>query len=214
MSAYEPFPADEETNRLVHDDERLASRGRRFGALLLDWLIIAVVGFLAAMVIYVGFDEDDVAVVLLYLSWLVLALLYYPLTMRRSGAHNGQTFGKQALRIRVVTAEGVPVTFGRAARRDVLGTTVIGFFTSGLYALVDYPFGLFSENRQCVHDKIGNTYVFRADAEFGQGAPPSSPTPPPEPTPPAREPERARNLWSSPTPPDKAREEINRAFGR
>jgi uncharacterized RDD family membrane protein YckC len=217
MSAYEPYPVSETSNQLEQDDERLASRWRRFWAWLIDLLVMVVIAgiVVGGIVLAVGAD-DDLAIGLVWLGYVLIVLLYYPLTMRREGARNGQTFGKQLLGVRVVTAEGVPVTFWRAARRDVLGTTAINVVSGGLYSLIDYPFGLFDKQRQCLHDKIGATFVFRAGAARDPLDPsdPQPPTPPREPTPPPKAPrEQPRNLWA---PPARSRDydEINRAFGR
>ncbi|HST40257.1 MAG TPA: RDD family protein [Conexibacter sp.] len=215
MSAYEPFPVSESSSEPTQDDTRLASRGRRFWAWLLDLLFMVLIAGLVVGAIALAFGADeDLAIGLIYGGYVLVLLLYYPLTMQRDGARNGQTFGKQLLKVRVVTAEGVPVTFWRAARRDVLGTTAINVVSGGLYSLVDYPFAFFDKRRQCVHDKIGATFVFRADAARDPLAPDDGPepprTPPPSPPPAAEQP---RNLWA---PPSRSNEydEINRAFGR
>lgn len=206
MSAYEPFPVSDTTNELVRDDERLASRGRRFVALMFDGLLLFVV-FVVALVVALaaGADEDSTEFVVIGYGVYALALLfYYPLTLSRSGAHNGQTFGKQLLKVRVVTVEGEPVTFWRAARRDVLGTTVLGAITFGLYSLIDCPWALPDARRQALHDKIASTYVFKADAAGGTSWP----------QPVAQAP---THTWqppvsSSATPPDNS--DMNRVFGR
>ncbi|MDW5596763.1 RDD family protein [Conexibacter stalactiti] len=215
MSAYEPFPVSEASNQLVQDDARLASRWRRFWALLIDAFFMVVVAAIVVGGAAFAFGADeDLAIALIYVGYALVLLLYYPLTMRREGARNGQTFGKQLLKVRVVTAEGVPVTFWRAARRDVLGTTAINLISGGLYALVDYPFGLFDKRRQCVHDKIGATFVYRADAPRDPLAP-DAPEPPRTPPPPPPATEQPRNLWAPPSPsPSRDYDEINRAFGR
>ncbi|MDO8212888.1 RDD family protein [Conexibacter sp. CPCC 206217] len=173
MSAYEPYPTDAASTdakapQPLEDDERLASRWRRFWAIVLDGIFIAIPVFVIAIVVAVSTGDSDAdgtaTAITIYAVYALAVLLYYPLTLSRRGAHNGQTFGKQLMKVRVVTSEGVPVTFWRGALRDVLGTTVLSVMTSGIYSLIDYPFGLFDKRRQCLHDKIAKTYVYRADA--------------------------------------------------
>ena len=51
-----------------------------------------------------------VVAVIAGLAYLVSVLLYAPLLLRREGRHNGQTWGKQALSIRVVRDSGARST--------------------------------------------------------------------------------------------------------
>lgn len=216
MSAYEPFPLSDASNALVRDVERLASRGRRFVALLLDGLLlfaVVIVAFLVALAAGMDDESDDFAL-LGYGVYALLLLFYYPLTLSRAGAHNGQTFGKQLMKVRVVTVEGEPVTFWRAARRDVLGTTVLGFLTFGLYSLIDCPWALPDARRQALHDKIASTYVYKAAVARDESwtEPPSSPF---TSQPPAAQ--APQHTWQPPVtapkpPPDN--DDMNRVFGR
>lgn len=207
MSAYEPYPSDAASTEAraqqpLENDERLASRWRRFWAILLDGVFIAIPVFAIAIVVALASGDTDAdstaTIATIYAVYGLAVLLYYPLTLSRRGAHNGQTFGKQLLKVRVVTSEGVPVTFWRGALRDVLGTTVLSFMTSGIYSVVDYSFGLFGARRQCLHDKIARTYVYRADVAResqsltdwpqpaqaqAQWPPPAAPTAPASPSP-------------------------------
>jgi uncharacterized RDD family membrane protein YckC len=180
MSAFEPYPSDAATTEAaapqpVADDERLATRWSRVWALLVDSLLIGVIAFAIGLAGSLALGTDDISDDGLRLIFtgigLLAAFLYAPPLLARRGAHNGQTLGKQLLRIRVVTREGVPVTLGRALRREVLGVTALNVVTTGLYALVDYPFGLFDRRRQCVHDKIGGTYVYKASVPSESAAP-------------------------------------------
>src|SRR5690242_14579036 len=134
MSGYEPFPSGAASGYAESSvDPRLAGRWRRFWALVIDSLVVTFGAFVVGMVVAAVSDDGDVVGAIFLLVWLGLVLLYYPLLMCRGGRRNGQTLGKQWLGVRVVTREGVPVTFGRSFRRDVLGTTVLSFISSGLY---------------------------------------------------------------------------------
>src|SRR3954468_18131254 len=83
----------------------LAGWWSRVGASILDGLI--ALGFLIIPVIIVavlvsnGSDSGNTTISATRdidtLFTVAFILIYYPLTTRRSGAHNGQTWGKQAL---------------------------------------------------------------------------------------------------------------------
>jgi uncharacterized RDD family membrane protein YckC len=186
MSAHEPYPPTAphppSGPTPIGASDLLASRGRRFFALCIDLLIylapMGVVMLLLALAVIsddmTDQEQEDAVFAVFAIVFLVATSLYLfvylPLTMSRHGERNGQTLGKQALGVRVVTAEGVPVSYGRVMRRELLGTWVINWVT-GLYSIVDYGFGLFDNRRQCLHDKIASTYVIKEHVPFGDGRP-------------------------------------------
>jgi uncharacterized RDD family membrane protein YckC len=152
----------------------LSTWGRRLAAFLLDGILQMVltlgvsvaVGF-AVYGIATGPDRDSagwaagvIAYFVLLLAWW---LLYAPLTMRRQGEHNGQTWAKQWLGIRVVREDGSPVTAGTAYIRDVLmQDLVFGFIGSLVFnvpTLLDGLWPLWDERNQALHDKVANTFV-------------------------------------------------------
>jgi predicted Zn finger-like uncharacterized protein len=68
----------------------------------------------------------------------------------------GQTPGKMALRIKVIRTDGSPMTYGRAALREVLGK-----FISGILLCIGYIMVAFDSQKQGLHDKIADTYVIK-----------------------------------------------------
>ena len=68
----------------------------------------------------------------------------------------GQTPGKMALRIKVIRTDGSPVTYGRAALREVLGK-----FLSSILLGIGYLMVAFDSQKQGLHDKIADTYVVK-----------------------------------------------------
>jgi len=160
----------------------------RVGATLLDGLIVFALNlptlFLAAAVAtggglhvhttVTGHDsftlshEMKVVAVIAGLAYLVSILLYAPLLLRREGGHNGQTWGKQALSIRVVRDNGAPVDLGTAILREVVAKLVIlsalrfvpivGSFAS----LIWYLWPLWDSSNRAPHDMIARTHVVRA----------------------------------------------------
>jgi uncharacterized RDD family membrane protein YckC len=81
--------------------------------------------------------------------------------MRRE--HNGQTFGKQLVGIRVVRTNGRPVDFATAALREagikVLALGIASSIIPIIPFLVDYLWPLFDDENQAVHDIIASTRV-------------------------------------------------------
>jgi len=148
----------------------LAAIGRRTAALLLDWLllgaILMVVLFIIVFPFYlygslVGQKIPDreldrllrwAIVVSAFVSW----ILYEGLLLGR----NGQTVGKRVVRIRVVSADGGPLSrgqaFGRAAVRQVL------VFVPCL-GLIDY-LTVIGPQRTCIHDLAARTRVINWDS--------------------------------------------------
>ncbi len=125
----------------------------------------------------VSFDDDGtgvlvglLAVVLSLLTVIatlfVTALLYAPLTMRRQGARNGQTWGKQLFGVRVVRMSGEPSTFASAAVREVgakfLLFGVVGALLAWIPTLVDLLWPVWDEENRALHDMLVDTRVVRA----------------------------------------------------
>ena len=127
---------------------------KRVGATLIDGLIIFVPAFIIALAL--GEAGSAIAFVLVF----VIALFYAPLLMARGGSANGQTFGKQAVGIRVRHQSGQPMTFGRGVIRDFVGKSVLGLIP--LYSLIDSLFPLWDDHKQAIHDKLGSTTVHNA----------------------------------------------------
>ena len=154
---------------------RYASWWSRVGAAIIDSLIITLPAIVIGAIIFGGAGAaavgDETAGViafilgtLLYVAVvLVIALLYAPLLMKREGRANGQTWGKQALGIRVVRADGQSMSFGSAALREVVVKGLLGAvaasFTFGIANLLDLLWPLWDDQNRALHDMIVNTRV-------------------------------------------------------
>ena len=94
---------------------------------------------------------------------LVLAFFYYPITMSREGAANGQSLGKQALGITVSRDTGEQVTFGWALLRQFvviyLLFQVVGGIAFGLPWLIDVLWPLWDRENRALHDMIVKSHV-------------------------------------------------------
>jgi uncharacterized RDD family membrane protein YckC len=141
----------------------LASWGNRVGALLLDALI-AGVPTIGLVLFGSGTDNTLVAA---GLTNLIVYLFYFPITMSRPGARNGQTFGKQIVGIRVIREDGHPFSYGTAVLREfviryLLFNLVGSFVTFGIAGLLDVLWPLWDQGNRALHDMLASTRVVRA----------------------------------------------------
>ncbi len=149
----------------------LAGYGPRVGATLLDGLVVGIIAFVATIVAAAAGAPTDITGYLVVVAVLLGSLLYAPALMCRSGEHNGQTLGKQALSIRVVREDAQPITSSPALLREFVGKGLLGLVP--FFTIVDYLFPLGDPRRQAIHDKLASTFVVRADAvpDLGPAAP-------------------------------------------
>jgi uncharacterized RDD family membrane protein YckC len=141
-------------------ERRLASWWSRVGAALLDFGIIWAIMFLAVIASAILTGGDDPAQGWLWLLlWLVGGGAYYAGTMTRKGAHNGQTWGKQAAGIRVVRDDGEPITLSTVASREWLAKFVGGTVTFGAGWVVDSLWPLGEREDRALHDLVVHTHV-------------------------------------------------------
>ncbi len=146
---------------LAHDGvyaghRRLAPFGRRLVAGTIDiglFLVPAVLSLFLPRRLQSAFGGPELFAVL------STAALLYPVIAL--GAR-GRTRGKRTMGIHVVTADGRPLTYPRAAIREGVGRV--------LELLLALPLGLasaasipFDERRQAIHDKMARTVVVVGD---------------------------------------------------
>ena len=157
---------------------QLASWGSRLGAALIDGLVLLVPFLILFFLVFasaVGLsgDDDDVAVgaaigagILFLLLFGIVSLLYAPLLMMRDGEHNGQTWGKQVLGIRVVRDNGQPFTFGPAALREVVFKQLAVGIASSIIPFIpwflNYFWPLWDDENRALHDMAASTHVIKA----------------------------------------------------
>ena len=162
MSPHSPAPAGRPA---------LASWGSRVVAAIIDGIIVCVLaaivlGLLAALGLTVdtngGAAAFIVTVAFAAVAIAIGALLYAPILMSRT---NGQTWGRMAVNIRVIRADGGPMTFWFAMLREVLvKSLLVGFlssFTFGLAWLLDVLWPLWDEENRALHDFVVNTRVIK-----------------------------------------------------
>jgi len=131
-------------------------------------LLVPVIA-LTLLVVAVAAGSNTGAVVTLilgFLAYLVAAFLYAPLLMAREGEHNGQTWGKQALGIRVVRDNGESMSFGWAALREIavkgLAVTIASSIIPIIPWFLNFFWPLWDDENRALHDMICSTHVVRA----------------------------------------------------
>lgn len=138
MTVYE---FDKPKRELVYD---LAPISTRLIALIIDSLVL---GALTGMFAFVGRGWAGAGVGLL----LGVAYHWYFLTQ-----HRGQTPGKMVMGIRVIRADGLPLTGTDAALR------YLGYHLNTAFFMLGWLWALADTNRQGLHDKLVNTFVVMA----------------------------------------------------
>jgi uncharacterized RDD family membrane protein YckC len=148
----------------------LASWGSRLAAYLLDGLILLVPVILLTIIIVAIAAGSDVAGwvtgVIAFLAYIVAAFLYAPLLMAREGARNGQTWGKQALGIRVIRDGGESMSFGWAALREIvvkgLGVGIASSIIPFIPWFLNFFWPLWDDQNRALHDMVVSTHVVQA----------------------------------------------------
>jgi uncharacterized RDD family membrane protein YckC len=145
----------------------LASWGSRLAAYLIDGVVLLVpVIALVVLVVGIAAGSDTGAVVTAivgFLAFLVVAFLYAPLLMAREGVHNGQTWGKQALGIRVIRDNGQAMNFSWAALREIVVKGLGVGLASSIIPLIpwflDFFWPLWDDENRALHDMVVSTHV-------------------------------------------------------
>ncbi len=141
---------------------------RRFGAAVVDCLVLlfAVVLLIVPLSLILGLSSIIVwpissalgilpALLLpvLDLKIQVLAWLYFALMESSSWQ---ATIGKKLFSVRVITAEGKPLSFGRATGRH------FGKYLSVIIWMLGFVLAAFTPKKQALHDIIAETVVVKA----------------------------------------------------
>lgn len=126
----------------------LANWGQRFGATIIDGLIIAVVGVIFREALgTTGGDIVDLVVGFLYATIMI-------------GGPRGQTVGLIALGTKVVDANsGQSIGYGRAALRWFIWEILVVAFLIG--RLLDVLWPLWDARNQTIHDKAASSLLVR-----------------------------------------------------
>lgn len=179
----------------------VASWGRRFGALIIDNIILGIpTGIYVFGKMMTEFSDAGMLdgaepseaemsrmmesmtgdMVLFGLVGTILGALYF--ILMHGGL--GRTLGKMAFGIKVIKDDGSRCDMGAAFKRAVVypiggGVPYIGW----LVTIVNGLWPLWDERHQSLGDKLGSTYVVRKEAVVGRTVPLAGP--PPQAPPPA-----------------------------
>lgn len=139
----------------------LASWGRRLAALLVDVVVLGLV--IAAALLAAGMPADELRdrirdgeTLLVVVLFLIPEAIYHTALI----GSRSQTFGKMALRIKVVDAEtSAPIGYPRAFRRWLSTAGLRALFT--IPTIVDHLWPLRDRRNQTLHDKFARSVVVR-----------------------------------------------------
>jgi uncharacterized RDD family membrane protein YckC len=131
-----------------------SSVARRFGAILIDGIIVNIV-VLPLVILLAGFSGiTHVGLssgfnALIYLIQYLLPASYEIILIAAYGA----TFGKMLMKIKVVTAEGGRISYGRSIGR------YFAKMLSGLILCIGYLMAIWDEEKRALHDRLCKTRV-------------------------------------------------------
>jgi uncharacterized RDD family membrane protein YckC len=103
------------------------------------------------------FEQLSAENVLRIVFFVLFPVFYYVYLL---GAY-GQTFGKMALRIRVLNEDGTPLDYRKAFLRW------LGYFLCDLTLNIGYLWAAFDPRKQGLHDKVCRTIVVHENARIG-----------------------------------------------
>jgi uncharacterized RDD family membrane protein YckC len=130
----------------------------RFGARFIDGILLGVINIVIAFIMGIGLfrgsytSHPAVSMQLLgNLIGMVIAMTYETWFLGRYGA----TLGKMACDLRVVRADGSPLTYGRGCGR------YFATWLSGLTLCIGYIIAAFDSQKRALHDHVCGTRVIR-----------------------------------------------------
>jgi uncharacterized RDD family membrane protein YckC len=157
---------------------RLAERGTRLGAAMIDGLVMLLLLVPPAMLLGMGAGDamvgEEGAPPPAALVWIgahpvavqlisaVVGMLVFVAVNGYWLHTRGQTVGKRLLGIRILRSNGERATLSRIVIARYLPTQVAGIVPGlgALYALVDCLL-IYRDSRQCLHDTIADTIVVK-----------------------------------------------------
>ncbi len=143
-------------------NQRYAGFGIRLVAALIDGILLGIVGYILGFLLGLMFGDNATPVVSL-LGW-IISIGYYVVYQEKQG----QTIGKKAMKIKVVTFDGKTPTMFIFFLREVIGK-----FISAIILLIGYFMVIWDARKQGLHDKIASTYVVYVEPVAQQQAVPA-----------------------------------------
>jgi uncharacterized RDD family membrane protein YckC len=136
---------------LVPGSHNYAGFWIRFLAYILDVIIMQVFLYLFGMVLGLTMGDSSAVQIIATVFSFVAMLTYEVVFLGKYGA----TPGKMALKLKVIRADGLPMSYGLAAGR------YLGKILSGMLLLIGFIIAAFDEQKRALHDRICDTRVVR-----------------------------------------------------
>jgi uncharacterized RDD family membrane protein YckC len=146
-----------------------ADRGTRLGAALIDSFLFVFAVYMPLLIAVGAASQGDIQTeepslpldrIALWSALVALVgLAVWSWFTLRFMARSSQSIAKKWLRIKVVRADGSPVSLGRLVWLRNVVVWILSLIP--LFGIIDILF-IFGEARQCLHDKIADTIVIKA----------------------------------------------------
>ena len=138
----------------IRSERRYAGFWIRFAALFIDSMLLAVFTFALQMIAFFVMSQNlqEPSALFLLMSYglsLTVGISYEGILVGKYGA----TVGKMACRIKVIAADGSPVSYPRAFGR------YLAKVLSSLTLLIGFIIAAFDKEKRSLHDLICNTRV-------------------------------------------------------
>jgi uncharacterized RDD family membrane protein YckC len=166
MTENNPYAAPESPLADPPSELRLGGRGERLGAAFIDGFLLVIL-IVPAMILGGYFSGIMQGVQPSFGKQALWGLIGFALFVVLQGyplSESGQTWGKKALKLKIVDLAGKKPEFLRLLLLRYGTTQAISLvpFLGALYALVDVCF-IFREDKRCIHDHIAGTRVVVAE---------------------------------------------------
>lgn len=167
---YEAPSAELVDHRTVVDDARLADRGARLLAAIMDTVILLAINL--PLMWFSGYIEtvmqsaargaqEPFATTLM---WSAIGFAIFIVVQGVPLARSGQTIGKKLLRIRIAHLDGSQPTLATLIVKRYLPVNAVNVvpFVGGLLGLINVLL-IFRADRRCGHDLVAGTQVVKTD---------------------------------------------------
>lgn len=132
----------------------------RFVAFSIDEILVSILFSIFGGLLFLAGSASGLAssdgngslALLIQIFWQLLNIVYYVFFT----GYCGQTPGKMALRIKVIRCDGTPLSYPRAAFREIPAK-----FISGIIFCIGYLMAAFDQQKQSLHDRMAGTYVIK-----------------------------------------------------
>lgn len=160
-SEYASLQQAESDNLATPEEEsRLASRGERFAAAIIDTLVSILVTI--PLFLAVGLESFDDPTFGIMAASFIYGITAYVVVHGYLLLNYGQTVGKRFLNIRIEDMHGQQATFSTILLKRVIPFSLVVYIPifGSFFSLVDILF-IFRSDKRCIHDHVAGTQVCR-----------------------------------------------------